>query len=129
MADLQKAGKVRAIGVSNYSAEQMERCTKIAPVTSDQPPYSILRRKLNRASRPCKDHNVGIIVYSPMLSRIDRRAAESAPKISPPTTGAAANRNSASRNSRKISNSSNASAPSATATTPRPAQSPSPGLC
>ena len=69
MVDLQKAGKVRWIGVSNYSAEQMERCAKIAPVTSDQPPYSMLRRKIEASVAPyCKDHNVGIIVYSPMLS-------------------------------------------------------------
>jgi len=69
MVDLQKAGKVRWIGVSNYSAEQIERCGKIAPVTSDQPPYSMLRRKIESSVAPyCKDHNVGIIVYSPMLS-------------------------------------------------------------
>jgi aryl-alcohol dehydrogenase-like predicted oxidoreductase len=69
MVDLQKAGKVRWIGVSNYSAEQMERCGKIAPVTSDQPPYSMLRRKIEASVAPyCKDHNVGLIVYSPMLS-------------------------------------------------------------
>jgi aryl-alcohol dehydrogenase-like predicted oxidoreductase len=69
MVDLQKAGKVRWIGVSNYSAEQIERCGKIAPVTSDQPPYSMLRRKIEASVAPyCKDHNVGLIVYSPMLS-------------------------------------------------------------
>jgi aryl-alcohol dehydrogenase-like predicted oxidoreductase len=69
MVDLQKAGKVRWIGVSNYSAEQIERCGKIAPVTSDQPPYSMLRRKIEASIAPyCKDHNVGLIVYSPMLS-------------------------------------------------------------
>jgi aryl-alcohol dehydrogenase-like predicted oxidoreductase len=69
MVDLQKAGKVRWIGVSNYSAEQMERCAKIAAVTSDQPPYSMLRRKIESSVAPyCKEHNVGLIVYSPMLS-------------------------------------------------------------
>src|SRR3984957_14881167 len=69
MVDLQKAGKVRWIGVSNYSAEQMERCAKIAPVTSDQPPYSMLRRKIEASIVPyVKQHNVGLIVYSPMLS-------------------------------------------------------------
>ena len=69
MLDLQKAGKVRWIGVSNYSAEQMERCAKIAPVTSDQPPYSMLRRKIEASVAPyCAQHNVGLIVYSPMLS-------------------------------------------------------------
>jgi aryl-alcohol dehydrogenase-like predicted oxidoreductase len=69
MADLQKAGKVRWIGVSNYSPEQMERCGKIAPVTSDQPPYSMLRRKIESTVLPyCEKHNIGVIVYSPMLS-------------------------------------------------------------
>jgi aryl-alcohol dehydrogenase-like predicted oxidoreductase len=69
MVDLQKSGQVRWIGVSNYSAEQMERCAKIAPVTSDQPPYSMLRRKIEASIVPyVKDHNVGLIVYSPMLS-------------------------------------------------------------
>jgi aryl-alcohol dehydrogenase-like predicted oxidoreductase len=47
----------------------MERCAKIAPVTSDQPPYSMLRRKIEASIVPyVKDHNVGLIVYSPMLS-------------------------------------------------------------
>jgi len=69
MVDLQKAGKVRWIGVSNYSAEQMERCAQVAPVTSDQPPYSMLRRKIEASIVPyVKEHNVGLIVYSPMLS-------------------------------------------------------------
>ncbi len=69
MVDLQKAGKVRWIGVSNYSAEQMERCSKIAPVTSDQPPYSMLRRKIEASVVPyVKEHNIGLLVYSPMLS-------------------------------------------------------------
>jgi aryl-alcohol dehydrogenase-like predicted oxidoreductase len=69
MADLQQAGKVRWIGVSNFSAEQMERCGKIAPVTSDQPPYSMLRRKIESSVLPyCEKNNVGVIVYSPMLS-------------------------------------------------------------
>jgi aryl-alcohol dehydrogenase-like predicted oxidoreductase len=69
MADLQQAGKVRWIGVSNFSAEQMERCGKIAPVTSDQPPYSMLRRKIESSVLPyCEKNKVGVIVYSPMLS-------------------------------------------------------------
>src|SRR6202167_5576249 len=42
MADLQKQGKVRWIGVSNYDVPQLKRLEKTAPVTSDQPPYSIL---------------------------------------------------------------------------------------
>jgi aryl-alcohol dehydrogenase-like predicted oxidoreductase len=66
---LQKEGKVRWIGVSNYSVEQLKRIEKIAAVTSDQPPYSLLRRKIENELLPhCEQHKIGVIVYSPMLS-------------------------------------------------------------
>jgi aryl-alcohol dehydrogenase-like predicted oxidoreductase len=69
LADLKKQGKVRWIGVSNYSVEQIKRIEKIAPVTSDQPPYSLLRRKIESDLLPyCEQRGVGVIVYSPMLS-------------------------------------------------------------
>jgi aryl-alcohol dehydrogenase-like predicted oxidoreductase len=69
MADLQQQGKVRWIGVSNYNVEQMKRIAKIAPVTSDQPPYSMLRRKIESDVIPhCEQNGIGLIVYSPMLS-------------------------------------------------------------
>jgi aryl-alcohol dehydrogenase-like predicted oxidoreductase len=69
MAALQQQGKVRWIGVSNYDVPQMKRLEKIAPVTSDQPPYSMLRRKIEAEILPhAEQQNVGIIVYSPMLS-------------------------------------------------------------
>jgi aryl-alcohol dehydrogenase-like predicted oxidoreductase len=69
MDDLKKLGKVRWIGVSNYSVEQMKRLERIAPVTSDQPPYSLLRRKIESDVLPyCEQSNIGTIIYSPMLS-------------------------------------------------------------
>jgi aryl-alcohol dehydrogenase-like predicted oxidoreductase len=69
MADLKKQGKVRWIGVSNYSVEQMRRLEKITPITSDQPPYSLLRRKIESDVLPyCEQRNIGTIIYSPMLS-------------------------------------------------------------
>ena len=69
LVDLQKQGKVRWIGVSNYSVDQIKRIEKIAPVTSDQPPYSILRRKIEADLLPhCEQRGIGIINYSPMLS-------------------------------------------------------------
>ena len=69
MADLQKQGKVRWIGVSNYSVDQMKRIAKIAPVTSDQPPYSMLRRKIESDVLPhCLENGIGILAYSPMHS-------------------------------------------------------------
>jgi aryl-alcohol dehydrogenase-like predicted oxidoreductase len=69
MAALQKEGKVRWIGVSNFNAPQIERAEKIAAVTSLQPPYSILRRQIEEEVLPyCERHNIGVIVYSPMFS-------------------------------------------------------------
>src|SRR5580658_1485099 len=46
LAKLQQQGKVRYIGVSNFNVEQMKRAQKIAPITSLQPPYSLLNRKI-----------------------------------------------------------------------------------
>jgi aryl-alcohol dehydrogenase-like predicted oxidoreductase len=69
MASLQKEGKVRWIGVSNFSVEQMERAMKIAPVTSNQPPYSMLNRSVEPAILPfCEKNNIGVINYAPMHS-------------------------------------------------------------
>ena len=69
LAALQKEGKVRSIGVSNFDAAQLRRAEKIAPVTSLQPPYSILRRKIEEETLPyCESQGIGVIVYSPMFS-------------------------------------------------------------
>lgn len=69
MAKLQEQGKVRWIGVSNFNMKQMERCLKIAPVTSLQPPYSLLARGIEDELLPfAAKHNIGVLVYSPMKS-------------------------------------------------------------
>ncbi len=69
MAELQHEGKVRWIGVSNFNSAQMERARKIAPITSLQPPYSILSPEIEKDQLPyCRQHNIGVIVYSPMKS-------------------------------------------------------------
>jgi aryl-alcohol dehydrogenase-like predicted oxidoreductase len=69
LAALQKEGKVRWIGVSNFNAAQLERAQKIAPVTSLQPPYSILRRAIESDVLPsARQLCIGVIVYSPMFS-------------------------------------------------------------
>src|SRR6202040_1415915 len=66
---LQKQGKVRWIGVSNFSPAQIERAVKIAPVTSDQPPYSLIRRQIEQDVLPhCLRHGIGVISYAPMAS-------------------------------------------------------------
>jgi aryl-alcohol dehydrogenase-like predicted oxidoreductase len=69
MADLQREGKIRWIGVSNFSVDQMERALKIAPITSNQPPYSMLNRAVESAILPfCQKNNIGVINYAPMHS-------------------------------------------------------------
>jgi len=66
---LQKEGKVRWIGVSNFDVPQLKRVEKIAPITSLQPPYSILRRQIEEEILPyCEQAGIGVIVYSPMFS-------------------------------------------------------------
>jgi len=67
MVKLKEQGKIRAIGVSNYDAEWLRRATAVAPVASDQPPYSIIQRKIEKDVLPfCREHNIGIICYSPL---------------------------------------------------------------
>jgi aryl-alcohol dehydrogenase-like predicted oxidoreductase len=69
MADLQKEGKVRHIGASNFSVDQMKRALKIAPITSLQPPYSMINRSVEAEILPfCHEHNIGVINYAPMHS-------------------------------------------------------------
>jgi len=69
MAALQKEGKVRWIGVSNYDVPQLQRCEKIAPVTSLQPPCSLIRRQIENEILPhCERRGIGVIAYSPMAS-------------------------------------------------------------
>lgn len=69
MAALQKEGKVRWIGVSNFNVEQIKRAEKIAAVTSLQPPYSLIRRAIEPEILPyCRQHGIGVISYAPMAS-------------------------------------------------------------
>ncbi len=67
MARLKEEGKVRWIGVSNFSVAQLRRAQAIAPVCSLQPPYSLVTRDAEQDLLPfCQDHGIGVIVYSPM---------------------------------------------------------------
>lgn len=69
LVKLKEQGKVRAIGVSNFSVEQMERCKKYGPVETLQPPYSLLKRDAEKDLLSyCERENIGVIVYSPMRS-------------------------------------------------------------
>jgi len=69
LAALQLEGKVRWIGVSNFDVEQLKRAQAIGPVTSLQPPYSLVRRAVEADILPfCREQGIGVIVYAPMSS-------------------------------------------------------------
>jgi aryl-alcohol dehydrogenase-like predicted oxidoreductase len=69
LSHFRQQGKIRFIGVSNFNVEQMKRVQKIAPITSLQPPYSMLRRAVEAEILPYASENgIGVINYSPMLS-------------------------------------------------------------
>jgi aryl-alcohol dehydrogenase-like predicted oxidoreductase len=69
LGKLQKAGKIRWIGVSNFSVTELQKAQSIVPVTSLQPPYSLIRRCAEKDLLPfCQCENIGVIVYSPMAS-------------------------------------------------------------
>lgn len=67
LCKLKEEGKVRWIGVSNFSVSQMERAQAIGPITSLQPPYSLVTRDIESGILPYAERqNIGVIVYSPM---------------------------------------------------------------
>jgi aryl-alcohol dehydrogenase-like predicted oxidoreductase len=67
LAKLRHEGKVRWLGVSNFNVAQLKRLQKIAPVTSLQPPYSLIKRSVEEEILPyARSQNIGVIAYSPM---------------------------------------------------------------
>ena len=69
MLRLKAAGKVRYVGVSNFNVTQMNRALELGPITSLQPPYSLVARSVEEEILPfAAAHGIGVIVYSPMYS-------------------------------------------------------------
>lgn len=67
LLDLKQAGKIRWAGVSNFSLDQLKRASALGEISSLQPPYSLLIRDIEQAILPwCREHETGVIVYSPM---------------------------------------------------------------
>jgi aryl-alcohol dehydrogenase-like predicted oxidoreductase len=64
LVDAQRAGKIRAIGVSNYSVEAMARFRKVAPLASAQPPLNIFERQTQDEILPwCRTNDVATLTY------------------------------------------------------------------
>ena len=69
LSKFKEQGKIRWLGVSNFSVAQMKRAQAIAPITSLQPPYSMLRRAAEEEVLPfAMENGIGVINYSPMVS-------------------------------------------------------------
>jgi aryl-alcohol dehydrogenase-like predicted oxidoreductase len=69
MAQLKREGKVRWIGLSNFSVAQLKQAQTIASVASLQPPYSLVYPEVENEILPyCRAQGIGVIVYSPMVS-------------------------------------------------------------
>ncbi len=67
LAELRDEGKIRAIGVSNYTAEMMAECLEYVQLASLQPQYNMLDRSIEAELLPfCREHDIGIIAYSPL---------------------------------------------------------------
>ena len=67
MQQLLKEGKILAAGVSNFTADEIKEANEFVPIASNQPPYSMVLRDIEKDVLPfCRDNNIGIIVYSPL---------------------------------------------------------------
>ena len=71
LLELQQKGKIRYIGVSNYSVEQIQDCLKFGKIVSLQPEFSLLARDIQKDTVPvCLENDIGIIAYSPLSSGV-----------------------------------------------------------
>ncbi|MGY5056067.1 aldo/keto reductase [Streptomyces sp. 900105755] len=67
LKELVEAGKIRHVGVSNYSAEQMAEFSRTLPVETLQPPYHLFRREIEDTELPyTRQHGIGVLVYGPL---------------------------------------------------------------
>jgi aryl-alcohol dehydrogenase-like predicted oxidoreductase len=67
LAELVTAGKIRHVGVSNFSAEQMDEFSRTLPVETLQPPYHLFHRDIETETLPyARAHDIGVLVYGPL---------------------------------------------------------------
>ncbi len=69
LLQLKQEGKVRAVGLSNHNALELDRAEAVGHVDTLQPPFSLISRDAGASLLPwCAEHETGVIVYSPMQS-------------------------------------------------------------
>ena len=65
LAEFQRQGKVRALGVSNFSVAQMEEFRAVVPLASNQPPYNLFERQADKDILPwCANNGVAVLTWS-----------------------------------------------------------------
>lgn len=96
LTELRTQGKIRAIGISNFSRAQTKEACALADIASTQPPYSLFWRHIDRDVRPyCEANGLSILAYSPLAQglltgryqpghRFEKRDARSANKLFQP---------------------------------------------
>ncbi len=84
LAEFVQAGKVGAVGVSNYNVGQMETFARVMPLATNQPPYNLFEREIDAETLPwCREHGVAVLTYSSLCRsllggrlRVDTEFAE-----------------------------------------------------
>jgi aryl-alcohol dehydrogenase-like predicted oxidoreductase len=67
MAEIQQAGKIRFIGVSNFSREQLREALDTARIETSQPPFNLFWREIEDDHLPlCREKNIAVLPYSPL---------------------------------------------------------------
>ncbi|MEA2418111.1 MAG: hypothetical protein QOE60_317 [Thermoleophilaceae bacterium] len=60
-------GKIRHVGVSNFSPAEMEQLSRAVEVETDQPPYNLFNRGIEQDVLPyCRERDIGVLVYGPL---------------------------------------------------------------
>lgn len=68
LLELKQAGKARAIGVSNFTLQQLEEFHAVCPIAAFQPPYNMLQRGIERDALPwCRERSIAVCIYWPLM--------------------------------------------------------------
>ena len=116
---LRREGKIRAIGVSNFSPEQMDRFRKGAPLAAIQPPYNLFEREIEKDVLPYAEENGLVVLAYGALCRGCSPARSPRRRNSKATTCARPTRNSGNRGFASISRPSSGSTASPASATAR----------